>query len=141
MNAVTIARGWIGTPYCHQASLMGVGCDCLGLVRGVHAALTGDWPVAPPYAADWAESDPAEQLIAGLARRLLRIGIDEKQPGDVLVFRFRAHLPARHAAILSGPYSMIHAHAGASVAEVALTRWWLRHCAAAFRFPEPVARS
>ena len=26
---------WIGTPYRHQASLKGVGCDCLGLVRGV----------------------------------------------------------------------------------------------------------
>ena len=29
------ATGWIGTPYRHQASQKGVGCDCLGLVRGV----------------------------------------------------------------------------------------------------------
>ena len=33
------ARSWIGTPYRHQASLKGVGCDCLGLVRGVWRAL------------------------------------------------------------------------------------------------------
>ncbi|HXO72313.1 MAG TPA: peptidase P60, partial [Bradyrhizobium sp.] len=32
---VAEARSWIGTRYCHQASLKGVGCDCLGLVRGV----------------------------------------------------------------------------------------------------------
>ena len=32
---VAAARSWIGTPYRHQASLKGVGCDCLGLVRGV----------------------------------------------------------------------------------------------------------
>ena len=25
-------RSWIGTPYRHQASLKGVGCDCLGLL-------------------------------------------------------------------------------------------------------------
>jgi NlpC/P60 family putative phage cell wall peptidase len=34
-HLVTLARGWIGTPYRHQASLKGVGCDCLGLLRGV----------------------------------------------------------------------------------------------------------
>ncbi len=33
---VAAARGWIGTPYLHQASLKGVGCDCLGLLRGLY---------------------------------------------------------------------------------------------------------
>ncbi|MGG2476222.1 peptidase P60, partial [Rhizobium sp. BR5] len=28
---LALAQGWIGTPYRHQASLQGVGCDCLGL--------------------------------------------------------------------------------------------------------------
>src|SRR5215207_7343246 len=32
---VAAARGWIGTPYHHQASVKGVGCDCLGLIRGL----------------------------------------------------------------------------------------------------------
>ena len=35
------ARLRIGTPYRHQASLKGVGCDCLGLVRGVWRAVHG----------------------------------------------------------------------------------------------------
>jgi len=35
---VVETRDWIGTPYRHQASLKGVGCDCLGLVRGSGAA-------------------------------------------------------------------------------------------------------
>ena len=35
------ARDWLGTPYRHQASLKGAGCDCLGLVRGVWRALEG----------------------------------------------------------------------------------------------------
>ena len=36
------ARAWIGTPYRHQARCKGVGCDCLGLVRGVWRALHGE---------------------------------------------------------------------------------------------------
>ena len=35
---VRLARSWIGTPYHHQASVRGVGTDCIGLVRGVWRA-------------------------------------------------------------------------------------------------------
>jgi hypothetical protein len=34
-DIIAEARSWIGTPYAHQASVKGIGCDCLGLVRGV----------------------------------------------------------------------------------------------------------
>ena len=40
--------GWIGTPYRHQAWLKGVGCDCLGLVRGVWRELFGGEPEPLP---------------------------------------------------------------------------------------------
>ncbi|MEE8633091.1 MAG: hypothetical protein V3S93_01305 [Methyloceanibacter sp.] len=49
------ARGWLGTPYHHQASVKGVGCDCLGLVRGLWRELCGPEPEAMPrYTRDWA---------------------------------------------------------------------------------------
>ncbi|WP_019906432.1 NlpC/P60 family protein [Methylobacterium sp. 77] len=142
---VAEARGWIGTPYRHQASLKGVGCDCLGLVRGVWRHLLGPEPeTAPPYSASWAESathgtDP----MAEAARRHL-IAVPDRlvgyQPlaGDVLLFAFRAYLPAKHCAIACGGGTMIHAHDGAAVTEVALTRWWRRHLAHVFRFPGAV---
>ncbi|MGZ9409986.1 MAG: peptidase P60, partial [Methylocystis sp.] len=41
-DIVAAARRWRGTPYVHQASLMQVGCDCLGLVRGVWRDVIGD---------------------------------------------------------------------------------------------------
>lgn len=41
---VAEARAWLGTPYRHQASLKGVGADCLGLVRGVWRAVVGPEP-------------------------------------------------------------------------------------------------
>jgi len=58
---VDAARGWIGTPYRHQAACRGAGCDCLGLVRGVWRELVGPEPERlPPYAPDWAEAGTGE---------------------------------------------------------------------------------
>ena len=49
--------------------------------------------------------------------------------------RMRASLPAKHAAIVAAPGSMIHAHDGACVAEVALTDAWRRRLTGVFAFP------
>ena len=134
---VAEARAWIGTPYRHQASLKGVGCDCLGLVRGVWRALIGPEPEAPPpYAPDWAEAGGRDTLLAAARRYLVEIDTAGFEPGDVLLFRWRAHLPAKHCAVATGPDAMVHAHEGASVSEVAIRPWWDRHLAHAFRFPE-----
>jgi NlpC/P60 family putative phage cell wall peptidase len=130
------ARSWIGTPYRHQASLKGVGCDCLGLVRGVWRALHGEEPErAPPYTRDWAEATSRETLAEAGARHLLPVARDAIQAGDVLLFRWRTGLVAKHAAILTADATMIHAHDGAAVAEVAFAPWWRRRLAYAFRFP------
>lgn len=139
---VAEARGWLGTPYRHQASLKGVGCDCLGLVRGVWRGLIGPEPeTVPPYAASWAESRSGDEnpLAEAAGRHLVPVESEaayEPRAGDVLLFAFRAHLPARHCAIATGAGTMIHAHDGAAVTEVALTPWWRRHLAHAFRFPD-----
>ena len=45
-RVIGAARHWLGTPYHDQASLHGVGCDCLGLVRGVWRGLYGPEPMA-----------------------------------------------------------------------------------------------
>ncbi len=133
---VAAARGWIGTPYRHQASLKGVGCDCLGLLRGVWREVSGSEPERPPpYAPDWAEAGGAETLAAAARRHLVEVAPDAFAAGDVLLFRWRAGLPAKHCAIAASLATMIHAHDGAAVCEVALAPWWRRHLAHAFRFP------
>jgi len=150
---VAEARGWIGTPYRHQASRKGVGCDCLGLVRGVWRALIGPEPEAtPPYAADWAEASGSEALADAALRHLVAIDCSAFAAGDVLLFRWRAGFIAKHAAIVTdcacpdrktgthfsgtcAPDRMVHAHDGAAVAEVAIAPWWRRRLAYAFRFP------
>jgi NlpC/P60 family putative phage cell wall peptidase len=135
-DIVAEARRWIGTPYRHQASLRCVGCDCLGLVRGVWRAVIGAEPeCAPPYAPDWAEATGQDSLADAAARHLVAISLDDYAPGDVLLFRWRTHLPAKHAAIVTATDTMVHAHDGAAVAEVAIARWWRRRLAFAFQFP------
>ncbi|WP_127090124.1 NlpC/P60 family protein [Aquabacter cavernae] len=133
---VAEARGWIGTPYLHRASVRGAGADCLGLVRGVWRAVVGPEPEAlAPYAPDWAEAGRAETLALTALRHMRAVPLEEAAPGDVLLFRFRAHLPAKHAAILSAPARMIHAYDGACVCEGDLAPWWHRRLAFAFAFP------
>ncbi len=135
-DIVAEARAWIGTPYRHQASLKGVGCDCLGLVRGVWRELVGDEPQrAPAYSRDWAEASGEESLANAARAHLTEIDPTAFLFGDVLLFRYRERYPAKHAAIVSGPALMVHAHDGAAVAEVAIAPWWRRRLAYAFRFP------
>ncbi len=135
------ARTWIGTPYHHQASLKGVGCDCLGLIRGVWRALYGEEPEAPPpYTPDWAEARGSETLLYAATRHLQTIDMADAGPGNVVLFRWRNQLPAKHCAILTGPETMIHAHESTPLAEVPMGPWWQRRMAAAFRFrqaPDP----
>jgi NlpC/P60 family putative phage cell wall peptidase len=130
------ARAWIGTPYRHQASLRGVGCDCLGLVRGVWRNVVGAEPESPPpYSPDWAEATGAEQLLAAAERHFVPTPRNDFGAGDLLLFRWRSNLPAKHLAIATGAGTMVHAHEGASVCEVAISQWWMRHLAGAFSFP------
>jgi NlpC/P60 family putative phage cell wall peptidase len=135
-DVVAEALSWRGTPYRHQASLKGAGCDCLGLVRGVWRALVGPEPEAPPpYTPDWAEAGGAETLLAAALRHFAAVDPVEAGPGDVLLFRWSAASPAKHAGILISPTRFVHAHEGAVVAEAPLGRWWQVRIAAAVRFP------
>ena len=132
-RAVAEARSWIGTPYRHQASLKGIGCDCLGLLRGVWREVMGAEPERPPpYTPDWAEAG-ADTLVLAARRHL--VPVDRVRPGTVLLFCWRDGLPAKHCAIATSIDTMVHAHDGAEVAEVAFRPWWQRHLVHVFAFP------
>jgi NlpC/P60 family putative phage cell wall peptidase len=133
---VSAARRWIGTPYLHQASLLHIGCDCLGLVRGVWRETVGEEPeTAPPYTPDWAEALGLETLLDAANRHFAQVSLGDCRAGDVLVFRFRDHLPAKHLGIATPGKHMVHAHSGACVSEVAIGPHWRKRLAGAFAFP------
>ena len=137
---VAAARGWLGTPYRHQASAKGLGADCLGLVRGVWREVMGAEPEAvPAYSPDWAEVEAGERLLEAARRWLVEIAVEAARPGDVLLFRMSPEAAVKHCAILSaddGPEPrMIHAYWGRAVVESWMGAWWRRRLAAVFRFP------
>jgi NlpC/P60 family putative phage cell wall peptidase len=134
-DIVRAARGWIGTPYRHQASLRGVGCDCLGLVRGLWRELVGPEPEPMrPYTPDWAEANGDETLIALGERHFVALDDQAWRAGDVLVFRLRDGALAKHVGVATDDTHMIHAHDGARVVEVAIGAW-RRRIVRAFAFP------
>lgn len=133
---VAAARAWIGTPYHHQASLKGVGADCLGLIRGVWRDLYGAEAEQPPsYSRDWGEVSGDETLIEAAIRHLIARDTAAPEPGDVLVFRMRSGAIAKHAGILATPETMIHAMEDRRAAEIPFTTYWRRRLTAVFTFP------
>ncbi len=135
-DVVRIARGWLGTPYHHQASERGIGTDCLGLVRGVWRELYGTEAEAPSaYTRDWAEAAARETMLEAASRHLVAGTPTEASAGDVLIFRLRPGFAAKHAGIVWGSDRMIHAMEGVAVSEIALSGWWRRRIAAVFSFP------
>jgi len=130
------ARRWIGTPYHDQASVRGVGCDCLGLIRGVWREVVGPEPMqVPPYSRDWGEAGPVEVLAEAARAALIEIEASEARTGDVVLFRMRTGAIAKHAGILAPRSHFIHAYENLGVIEQALTSAWQRRIAFAFRFP------
>lgn len=131
------ARGWLGTPYHDQASVKGVGCDCLGLARGVWREVVGPEPTKiPPYSRDWGEAGPHEVLANGAMAWMVPLPIDEIRPGAVVLFRMRAGAIAKHCGILTAPASFIHAYDRLGVIEEALTDAWRRRIAFAYLYPQ-----
>ena len=133
---IDAARGWLGTPYHHQASKRGIGADCLGLLRGVWRECLGAEPELPPaYSPDWAEQSGEDALLGAMRRYFIEDLPARTRPGDVLLFRMRTGYPAKHCAILARPNKIIHAYWGRGVTETQLVPWWQRRIAAAFTFP------
>jgi len=143
IGAVILAEAstWIGTPYRHQGSRKGVGCDCLGLVRGVWRAVYGSEPESPSaYGADWWVRGDDERLLEAAMRHCRRKDRGHAgvvlAPGDLVLFRFRPGRPASHLAIAVGKDRFIHAYEQAGVIASPLVEAWRARIAAVFQFPE-----
>jgi NlpC/P60 family putative phage cell wall peptidase len=133
---IAAARTWLGTPYQHQASVLGVGADCLGLVRGVWRACIGPEPQdLIPYAPDWADAVGADVLVQVLETHFAPRELALAEPGDVLAFRMAPSGPIKHLAILTDHDALLHAYWGRAVVESRFAPWWRQRCAAAAAFP------
>lgn len=140
VDVVAAARDWIGTPYVHQQSRRGAGCDCLGLLRGIWREVEGTEPEpVPAYSRDWSEPQGEERLWQAAARHLVPKDIAEPAAGDVILFRMRDGSVAKHLGVqatVGDTPSFVHAYSGHGVIESPLSGPWRRRIVARFEFPE-----
>ncbi|MCK5749536.1 NlpC/P60 family protein [Oricola sp.] len=141
-RALEIAERWIGTPYRHQASRKGVGCDCLGLMLGIWRELYGETvPARLTYSPDWAETSRGEPLLDALRARCGELVLSEMRPGDIIAFRWQAGAAAKHLALLAPENRIIHAYEGHAVTASAFVPSWRRRVAGVFAFPATIVPS
>jgi len=133
---VAETREWIGTPWQHQASLKGIACDCVGLVRGVYTEVTGR-PVE--CSTDYYRipiSGRETRLVEELSKYANEVPLESRQPGDVLLFSFLSQA-SNHVGIDSGNGQFIHAWLDVNrTVEMPLSDEWLRSLRHVFRIPE-----
>lgn len=145
--AAAEVKTWLGTPYHHQASVKGVGCDCLGLVRGVYRGIVGPEPARPPnYSPGWDEVAKQDVMLTAFRSYLVEVPdygcLPETWnflPGDVLIFRMKPGAVAKHCGIVTESGQFVHSHTGRGTVEIELSDWWRDRIVGLFTFPEPSA--
>lgn len=121
---VAEARSWLNTPYHKLADIKGAGVDCAMLLVRCYVD-TGVMPSFDPrpYPPDW-HLHRSEERYVGWAARFgtpFDPATRAPQPGDMVVARFGRCFS--HGAIMTGPTTLIHAHArDLAVVEGDLTR-------------------
>lgn len=132
---IATAREWLGTPYHHQASIKGVGCDCVGFLAEV-AVETG--LITPELRAEF-PTDYSRQPSAGQLRRLCSghlslVPLDSRAPGDIVLMRF-AEEP-QHLGMLTAVDPDYVIHCGQhGVVEHRLDSVWRGRIVRVYRFP------
>lgn len=123
-----LAKGWIGTPFHHQASLKGIGCDCAGLIRGVGI----EYGMTPRGIPDDYGEDPNPKIMIGTLKKNL-IPCSDIELADVILFKMLVH--PQHLAITNGTH-IIHAYRpSGKVVHHMLDGIWKRRVHSFYRFP------
>lgn len=106
-RALEAARSWLGTPHVAGASRKRVGCDCVGLIRGVFAEVEGrPAPAVPPLHRDWFAAR-GRPLVDALRRHLREIAVPDAGPGTVVVVRIGGRREV-HCGVLDHGRRLIH---------------------------------
>lgn len=140
-DIIAEARTWLKTPFRHQASLKGVGCDCVGLIKGVGQATGAIVNVDPRWETyrHYRRTPNPRLMRQGMEDFLMPISREEALPGDVIWMQWRENLPM-HLGILGvlgdGRVTLIHAYAHVRmVTEHGFTDEWQARANSYWRYP------
>lgn len=128
---VAESREWFGTPFHHQESIKGRGCDCKGKVVGVFRELgVKDLP-------DWIDSEDYgveinNDLTPYLEQICDLVAVDDWQDGDILLMSFFKH--RNHLGILDGEH-INHAYSPArKVIQTRIDAAWRHRIKSVWRY-------
>ncbi len=82
-DVIAEARTWLGTPWHHQASVKGVGCDCIGFVRGVAEKFVGRVPLALDYTPTWHLYRAEPRMYLGFKQHCEEIATNDARAADI----------------------------------------------------------
>lgn len=130
---INLARACLGTPFVHQGRVPGVGLDCAGLLVHVLHEL------GLPYIDElgYGRHPYRGQIKAILDGQpcLLELPRGQRQPGDVLLIRFKTE--PQHVAFFTGS-TMVHAYSGSGRAvEHGIPPEWEHRIVTAYRIVGP----
>lgn len=132
-DIVAEARSWLDTPFRHQGRVRGVGVDCAGVVVQVGQALG----LVEYDTTNYGRQPVPSRMGEILDRYLVRILLQDVQPGDIYWMRFGDPMHVAIASTLEdGRAGIIHAysHIGRCV-EHGLDVKWRRRIVRAYRYP------
>lgn len=134
-TVIDAARTWIGTPYRHQASIKGLGCDCIGFLAEVAVQAGLITPqLRAEFPTDYSRQPSAGELRRLTSRHLCLVPFDQRTPGDIVLMRF-AEEP-QHLGMLTArdPDYVIHC-AEKGVIEHRIDSAWRARIVRVYRFP------
>lgn len=128
---IAAARSYIGTPFNHQGRLPGIGLDCAGV--GIAAAKSLGIPIKDFSGYPRTPFDGMLKKMLDEQESLLQVGINDAEPGDVLLMRISTD--PQHIAIKSYNGYMIHAYQNVGkVVEQRIDADWKIKIISAYRF-------
>lgn len=133
---VECARGWLSTPWRHQARLKGIGVDCVGFIAEVGRECG---ILSVQEAANYKRRPDGVTLRAKLDEYLTPVRLADIQPADVLLFSTSGkpdHVGLVGDYPAAGELSVIHAYLPArKVIEHRLDPTWRGKVVAAYAIP------
>lgn len=136
-DAVNEARSWLGTPFKHQASVKGVGCDCIGLIKGVGVALgLVDYDEksdkAKPFL-NYRLMPDSKKMREGLATFLMPIDVIDARMGDIFFLAWTKE--PQHVCLITDR-GIIHSYSSiGKVVEHSFDKDWKQRVTGAYRYP------
>lgn len=130
------------TPFHHQAAVVGVGCDCIGVLRIIGRKVSpkesAELEASPEFLSYGPDPDP-QLLLRGCRKFMDEIPKNQALPGDALLFKtlYSKGLP-KHFGIVTrlDPMYMVHSWAlgPGHVIENRVDERWQRRILSAWRF-------